>query len=84
MRTLYPIATLQAGYRFGVGTPYTGSIIPAEADYTDIGERLMLDVRHDFTFVHSHVLDERGVLNTERAAAGRSPSHPRDYGSFFA
>ena len=49
---LYPIATLQAGYRFGVGEPYTGGIIPPEADYMDVGERLMLDVRHDFTFVH--------------------------------
>jgi hypothetical protein len=56
---LYPIATLQAGYRFGVGKPYTGGIIPAEADYMAVGDRLMLDVRHDFTFVHPAVLDER-------------------------
>jgi len=56
---LYPIATLQAGYRFGVGEPYQGGIIPPEADYLEVGERLMLDLRHDFTFVHPEVLDER-------------------------
>ena len=31
---LYPIATLQAGYRFGVGKPYEGGVIPPEADST--------------------------------------------------
>jgi hypothetical protein len=56
---LYPIATLQAGYRFGVGEAYQGGITPPEADYLDVGERLMLDLRHDFTFVHPEVLDER-------------------------
>jgi hypothetical protein len=54
---LYPIATLQAGYRFGVGEAYQGGIVPPEADYLDVGERLMLDLRHDFTFVHPEVLD---------------------------
>jgi hypothetical protein len=54
---LYPIASLQAGYRFGVGTPYLGGIVPEEADYMDLGERLMLDLRHDFTFLHPEVLD---------------------------
>jgi hypothetical protein len=73
---LYPIATLQSGYRFGVGTPYTGGIIPAEADYMDVGERLMLDVRHDFTFVHPDVLDERGVLSAEPQAADRAAAEP--------
>ncbi len=68
---LYPIATLQAGYRFGVGEPYKGGIIPPEADYLDVGERLMLDLRHDFTFVHPEVLDahctvEEAALRFER------------------
>ena len=63
---LYPIATLQAGYYFGVGTPYQGGVIPPEADYLDVGERLMLDLRHDFTFVHPEVLDERCTV--EQAA----------------
>ncbi|MBN1490696.1 MAG: hypothetical protein JXA69_12325 [Phycisphaerae bacterium] len=56
---LYPIATLQAGYHFGVGKPYEGGVIPTEADYMDIGERLALDVRRDFTFVHPEILDEK-------------------------
>ncbi len=59
---LYPIATLQAGYRFGVGQAYQGGVIPPEADYLDVGERLMLDVRHDFTFVHPEVLDASCVV----------------------
>ncbi|MCX6925848.1 MAG: glycosyl hydrolase, partial [Verrucomicrobia bacterium] len=56
---LYPIATLQAGYYFGPGTPYEGGVIPPEADYMDLGERLALDVRRDFTFLHPETLDER-------------------------
>jgi len=56
---LYPIATLQAGYYFGVGTPYGGGIIPKEADYMAVGELLALKVRRDFTFVHPEVLDGR-------------------------
>jgi len=56
---LYPIATLQAGYHFGVGEPYQGGVIPREADYMDIGERLALQVRRDFTFVHPEVLEEK-------------------------
>lgn len=68
---LYPIATLQAGYRFGVGEPYKGGIIPAEADYLDVGEHLMLELRHDFTFVHPEVLDghctvEEGSIRFQR------------------
>ncbi|OHB85327.1 MAG: hypothetical protein A2V98_16360 [Planctomycetes bacterium RBG_16_64_12] len=56
---LYPIATLQAGYHFGVGTPYTGGVIPPEADYMDVGEMLALEVRRDYTFLHPEVLDEK-------------------------
>ena len=56
---LYPITTLQAGYRFGIGTPYEGGIIPKEADYMDVGETLAVRVRRDFTFLHPEVLDER-------------------------
>ncbi len=59
---LYPIATLQAGYRFGVGTPYEGGVVPPEADYMDIGEVLALHVRRDFTFIHPDVLDERCTI----------------------
>ena len=56
---LYPIATLQAGYHFGPGTPYEGGVIPPEADYMDVGDRLALKVRRDFTFVHPEVLEEK-------------------------
>ncbi len=56
---LYPIASLQAGYRFGVGKPYTGGIIPPEADYMNLGDWLALDLRCDFTFLHPETLDER-------------------------
>jgi hypothetical protein len=56
---LYPIATLQAGYRFGVGVPYEGGVIPPEADYMDVGERLSLDVRRDFTYIHPDILDAK-------------------------
>jgi hypothetical protein len=59
---LYPIASLQAGYRFGVGTPYTGGIVPPEADYMDVGDRLFLDLRCDFTFLHPETLDEKCVV----------------------
>lgn len=56
---LYPIATLQADYYFGPGKPYEGGVIPSEADYMDVGERLALGVRRDFTFVHPEVLDSK-------------------------
>ena len=58
-RVLYPIAGLQAGYRFGVGKPYEGGVIPPEADYMELGERLALGLRHDFTFLHPEVLDDK-------------------------
>ncbi len=56
---LYPIATLQGGYRFGVGKPYEGGVIPEEADYMDVGELLSLAVRRDYTFLHPEVLEEK-------------------------
>lgn len=56
---LYPIATLQAGSWFGPGDPYGGCVRILDADYMDVGERLALDVRRDFTFVHPEVFDER-------------------------
>jgi hypothetical protein len=56
---LYPIATLQAGYRFDVGAPNQGGVTPPEADYMDVGEMLALKVRRDFTFLHPEVLTEK-------------------------
>lgn len=60
---LYPIAGLQAGYRFDVGTPYEGGVIPPEADYMAVGEQLSLTLRHDFTFVHPETLDARCAIS---------------------
>jgi hypothetical protein len=59
---LYPIATLQAGYYFGVGEPYKGGIVPEEADYMDVGEQLSLEVRRDFTFIHPETLAGKCAL----------------------
>ncbi|MCX6561125.1 MAG: glycosyl hydrolase [Candidatus Aminicenantes bacterium] len=64
---LYPIAGLQAGYHFGTGKPYEGGVIPPEADYMEVGERLSLRLRRDFTYLHPEVLAaqcrvEDGVL----------------------
>jgi len=56
---LYPIASLQGSYHFGPGDPGMGGIIPAEADYLDIGEMLSLDIRRDYTFIHPEILDEK-------------------------
>ncbi|MDD8025177.1 MAG: glycosyl hydrolase [Acidobacteriota bacterium] len=57
---LYPIAGLQAGYYFGPGTPYEGGVIPPEADYMDVGERLFLGLKRDYTFLHPEVLAAKG------------------------
>jgi hypothetical protein len=56
---LYPIAGLQAAYRFGVGKPYEGGVIPKWADYMAVAERLSLDLRQDFTYLHPQTLDAR-------------------------
>ncbi|MBN1420904.1 MAG: discoidin domain-containing protein, partial [Planctomycetes bacterium] len=63
---LYPIATLQAGTVFGPGKPYEGGVIPPEADYMDVGERLSLSVRRDFTFIHPEILDQKCVADGAR------------------
>lgn len=59
---LYPIASLQAGYSFGLGDPGNGGKPSYEADYFDIGEMLMLDIRTDYTFIHPEVLDEKCTI----------------------
>jgi len=79
---LYPIATLQAGYRFDVGEPYQGGIIPPEADYLDVGERLALDLRHDFTFVHPEVLDAHCTVE-EAAIRFQRPELTQQYRVFI-
>jgi hypothetical protein len=79
---LYPIASLQAGYRFGVGEPYKGGIIPEEADYMDLGDRLALEVRQDFTFVHPEVLDARCAVAGAALHLDR-PENPQQYRVFI-
>lgn len=54
---LYPIHGLQSAYYFGPGVPYEGGVIPAWADYMAVGERLSLEMRHDFTYLHPETLD---------------------------
>lgn len=57
---LYPIASLQAGYHFdGPLKPYVGGVVPKEADYMDLGERLALDLHRDYTFLHPDVLRDK-------------------------
>ncbi|NQT38946.1 MAG: discoidin domain-containing protein [Planctomycetes bacterium] len=75
---LYPIHGLQAAYYFGPGRPYTGGVIPKWADYMDVGERLSLELRHDFTYLHPETLDSRC-----RVAGGslalEQPQCPQEY-----
>lgn len=67
---LYPIASLQAAYRFGDWgeTPKAESQsvawareggMPAATDYIELGETLFRGLRRDFTFVHPEVLADR-------------------------
>ena len=62
---LYPIAGLQAAYHFGAGKPYEGGVIPDWAEYMTLGERLSLELRHDFTFLHPETLDARCRLERD-------------------
>lgn len=72
---LYPIASLQAAYRFGnfdpslrnaktMETAYAreGGIVPPETDYIELGELIFRGIRQDFTFLHPEVLDERCIV----------------------
>jgi len=52
---LYPIASLQAFYRFDAPDNQTGPVgryAPASADYLEVGDRLTGDLHRDFTFLH--------------------------------
>ena len=71
---LYPIASLQAAYRFGdwgtapeagrmaVAYAREGGIVPPEIDYIELGELIFRGLRQDFTFVHPEVLERRCVI----------------------
>jgi len=70
---LYPIASLQAAYRFGdwgdaprgAESAYAreGGIVPPEIDYIELGELIFRGLRQDFTFLHPQVLQERCVID---------------------
>lgn len=52
---LYPIASLQAFYRFEAPDNREGPLgqyAPASADYLAVGDRLTCDLHRDFTFLH--------------------------------
>ena len=68
---VYPIASLQAFYRFDAPDNQTGPVgqyAPASADYLVVGDRLTGDLHRDFTFVHpddlasDHMRIDGGVL----------------------
>ena len=67
---LYPIASLQAAYRFGDWGDAPGATssaiawareggIPAATDYIELGETLFRGLHRDFTFLHPEVLADR-------------------------
>jgi len=62
---LYPIHSLQNGFRFDGGYEvYKGGVVPkAEWNYMDIGEMLSLDVRRDFTYLHPDVIDNKCTVD---------------------
>jgi len=71
---LYPIASLQAAYRFGdwgeapeagrMAGAYAreGGIVPSEIDYIELGELIFRGLRQDFTFLHPQVLEQRCAI----------------------
>ena len=63
---LYPIADLNAYYRFGDENPYLGGNIAPHVNYTEIGEVLSLDLRKDFTYLHPDVLNEKCSVKDKR------------------
>jgi len=73
---LYPMATLQAGYRFdGPLSPYCGGVNVPEADYIYLGELLATKVCRDFTFLHPEVLDERCTVKGQRLTLNNKINH---------
>lgn len=75
---LYPIAGLQAAYHFeGPRKPYEGGVIPPEADYMELGDRLALQHRRDFTFVHPEVLEERCRVDGAEIRLENRDNHER-------
>jgi hypothetical protein len=75
---LYPISTLQAGFRFdGPLTPYLGGVNVPEADYVYLGELLSTKVCRDFTFLHPDALDERCSVKDGHLALNNKINHEK-------
>jgi hypothetical protein len=73
---LYPISTLQAGYRFdGPLTPYIGGVDIPEADYIHLGELLSTKVCRDFTFLHPETLDDRCTVAADTLKLNNKINH---------
>jgi hypothetical protein len=73
---VYPIASLQAFYRFDAPENQDGPLgryAPASADYLEVGDRLTGDLHRDFTFIHpddlasDHLKLGRGQLTLANA-----------------
>jgi hypothetical protein len=74
LAVLYPIASLQAEYRFGdwgsapkagasaVAWAREGGITPT-SDYIELGETIFRGLRRDFTFLHPEALAERCIIS---------------------
>jgi hypothetical protein len=72
---LYPIASLQAAYRFGEwADPHgptsnyarEGGILPTHIDYIELGELIFRGLRQDFTFLHPQALEQRCVIEGKK------------------
>ncbi len=75
---LYPIASLQAAYRFGdwngargagaseVAYAREGGIVPPEIDYMDLGELIFRGLRQDYTYLHPDALKERCFIEGKK------------------
>ena len=75
---LYPIDTLQAGFVFDVGNPYTGNITPEEADYMEVGDLLSATLRKDFTFLHPEVIQERCTVEGDTFKLNNEVNYEKD------
>ena len=49
---LYPIASLQAYFKFNSGKKPWGTYVPEETDYLSTGDLLTRQIHRDFTFIH--------------------------------
>ena len=48
----YPVASLQAFFKFNSGNKPWGTYAPKEADYLSVGDLLTRELHRDFTFIH--------------------------------